>query len=167
MALIQFSDISAVKDVSYHLEDRATQYINEAEFIDLKPLLGERFYYDVVSNASESGYNILVNGGNYDFDGISITCPGLKKVLIEYAYARIVFFGNDHSTPFGLVEKVYQDGKNVERGRLKEIYKATQQIAYQYWLEVKLYLERNVSDFPKYDCSGRVGIGQFKLRHIR
>mgnify|MGYP003673376499 CR=1 FL=1 len=166
MALITLSDITAKKDVSTHLGGVATQLIEEAELVDLKPLLGEKFYYDVVTNKNEAGFSILMNGGNYTYDGFDYSCPGLKRVLIEFAYGKIVFFGNQKSTPFGNVVKTYQDGQVSDRGASKERYTESSKVAMALWNDVKLYLDR-VDLFDNWNCAVSKTSRGFKLTHIR
>lgn len=169
MALINLEDISNVKDVSKHLDKVAVQHIDDSELVDLKPLLGEKLFLDMVANATDSKYVDLLDGRSYVYDNFTYTHPGIKRVLIEFAYARITFFGNEKSTPFGLVEKNYQDGSPVTRDRAKERYKVSQQIALQLWFDVKAFLDRKSKDYEYWNCSqGTKGmLSGFKLRHIR
>ena len=169
MAIIDLIDISNTKDVSKHLDKIAIQHIDDAELVDIKPLLGEKLFLDMVANASDAKYLELLNGGNYEYDNFTFSHPGIKRVLIEFAYARITFFGNEKSTPFGLVEKNYQDGRAITRDRAKERYKASQQIALQLWFDVKAFLDRKTKEYEYWNCSqGTKGmLSGFKLKHIR
>lgn len=166
MALITLNDIRAIKDVSTHIGDVATQLIDESELVDLKPLLGEKFYYDVVVNKDDSEYDVLMNGGEYTYDGFNYTCPGLKRVLVEFSYGKLVFFGNQKSTPFGNVVKNYQDGQTVDRSASKERYTESSKVAMALWKDVKLYLDR-VDSFEYWNCSVSKNSRGFKLTHIR
>ena len=163
MALITLDDIRTYKDI-----ETSAQHIDDAELVDLKPLLGEKMYFDLVANKDETSHDILFNGGSYTYEGFEYTCPGIKMVLSEFAYARITFFGNEKSTPFGLVEKNYQDARMATRDRTKERYTASQQIAMVIWNDVRAYLDRNYSSFQYWDgCSSKWGITGFRLTHIR
>ena len=169
MPLIDLTYIGTKKDVSKHLDKVAVQHIDDAELVDLKPLLGEKLYLHMSANPNETIYVALLNGSTYTYDGFQYTHPGVKRVLAEFAYARISFFGNEKSTPYGLVEKRYDDATMIHRDRAKERYKASQQIAVQLWYEVKAFLDRNRGDYEYWNCSEGVRgmLSNYKLRHIR
>lgn len=169
MSLIDLTYITTKKDVSKHLDKVAQQHIDDAELVDLKPLLGEKLYLHLVANSGDTIYVDLLNGGEYTYNDFIYNHPGLKRVLCEFAYARITFFGNEKSTPFGLVEKNYQDGNMVSRDRAKERFKASQQVAFQLWNDVRSFLDRKTSDYEYWNCSnGTSGmLSRYKLKHIR
>lgn len=128
-------------------------FIEDAEIQDLVPLLGEKLYFDIVKNPAN--YADLLDGCNYVYDEVTIKNPGLKKVLAIFVNAKYIMFGNQSSTPFGTVEKNYQDGHHIERASRKERYKLEQQTAFIYWEQVKIYLDRNTDDYEfwAYGCS--------------
>ena len=140
--LISKSDIIEYRSISKSVtENLINNFIDEAQLLDLKPLIGESLFQEIILNVAN--YQDLLNETTYNYNGNETTSCGLKRVLIFYAYARYVMNGSVVDTPFGMVEKQFQDGKNVERISKKEIYKYNQQIANQYWLEVESYLNRN------------------------
>jgi hypothetical protein len=167
MALIDLSYLVTNKGLSSNTED-ADVYINDAELMDLEPLLGEALYHDILANENAPEYSVLIDGGDYTHNEMTIKCPGVKKVLAEYSAARITFFGNDKSTPFGFVEKNYNDARPIGRDRARERYTESTKIAYSLWSKVELYLNRNASDFDKWNnCSVQPARKNFNLRHIR
>ena len=149
MRLINKSDIIDVRQISKSVsEGIINNFIDEAQLLDLKPLIGENLYQEIVLNTSN--YHDLLNEITYNYNGSQLTSCGLKKVLIHFAYARYVMNGSTTDTPFGMVEKQFQDGRNIERTSKKEIYKYNQQIAFQYWQEVERYLNRNQELYPSW-----------------
>ncbi len=147
MRLITKSDIIEIRQISKSVtENVINNFIDEAQLLDLKPLLGEALYQGIMLNVSN--YQELLNETSYTYNGTETTSCGLKRVLIFYAYARYIMNGSVTDTPFGMVEKLFQDGKNTERISKKELYKYNQQMAYQYWQEVERYLNRNQDSYP-------------------
>lgn len=122
------------------------QHVDDAQIKELLPRLGRQFYYAIVSTPAD--YSDLLTGGSYTYNSKTYVNPGLKAVLIDYAFARWRFFGGDKDTGFGFIEKQYQDGKQVGRERNKEAYTDLLQIAEQKWHEVALFLDRNYQDYP-------------------
>lgn len=150
--LITKTEIQEHRPVSKSVKTTVlNQYVDDAEIHDLLPLLGEKFYFDIVADVSK--YVDLLGRFEYEYDDATIVSPGLKKVLAIFVNARYIMHGSQTDTPFGLVEKNYQDGKSVERGSKKERYKLEQQTAFIYWEQVKLYLDRNADDYPLWGTS--------------
>ena len=169
MAIITLSQIKQYKDVSAHLGKKADSAIENAEILDIKPLLGERMYLDMVRNIGDANYKELLNGGEYEYDDFTYTFIGLKRVLIEFAYSRILFFGSESASPVGMVEKLSQDSRHISRDRKKELYTAARQTAAELWKEVHLFLCRKSKDYEYWDVS-RTNTGAirgFKMTHIR
>jgi hypothetical protein len=75
--------------------------------------------------------------------------------------------GTPTDTPFGMIEKQFQDGNHIPRTDKKEIYKQSQQIATQYWSQVESYLNRNRNLYPLWggDCAIERRRG-FRFNHI-
>jgi hypothetical protein len=120
--------------------------IEDAEILDLMPLLGEKLYFDIVKNPAN--YTDLLEPKEYVWSESNVKSPGLKRVLVDFAWARHRMDGSQIDTPFGFVEKTTPDGTNVNRVSRKETYKQTQQTAMQYWALVSLYLDRNNALYP-------------------
>lgn len=169
MALITLTEISEYKDVSAHLGKRADSAIEDAERLDIKPLLGERMYLDMSRLLTQDKYQLLLNGGEYEYDDFTYEFAGLKRVIIEFAYARIVFFGSEKATPHGIVDKLNQDSKPITRDNKKEKYTAARQTAVELWKEVYLFLQRKKDDYVYWDLckTNPEKISGIKLTHVR
>lgn len=168
MPLITVSDIRDIKPLPANpqADARYNSLIFDSEFKELRPVLGSRFYQDLIRNIAETNYVSLMDGGEYTYQNFIYTSPGLRRVCVEYAYAYILFFGSDVVTPFGLVNKVYRDGENVDRGRAKEIYTQSKQLAWEMWTEVKDFLNRNYQDYPEWEYCQSGRSTSFKIKHI-
>lgn len=165
MPLITKSEIRKHRQISKSVKDiTINQYIDDAQITDLCPLLGEQFYFSILANPSN--YEDLLNETEYQYNGATIKMAGLKKVLSLFAYARYILHGTQTDTPFGYVEKQYQDSTPVSRPNRKEIYKSNQQTAMQYWEQVKAYLNRNATDYPFWNSGCSKTKRTFRLNKI-
>lgn len=169
MALITLNNIKEYKEVSAHLGKKADSAIEDAERLDLKPLLGEKMYLDMVRNMTAANYSLLLDGGDYEDDDFTYEFVGLKRVLVEFAFARIQFFGSETASPVGVVEKLTQDSRHVTRDRKKELYTAARQTAVELWKECKLFLIRKGSDYKHWDIqkTDSGAVRGFKMTHVR
>jgi len=165
MRLINKADISVHKQISKSVKDiTINQFVDDSQITDLLPLLGEKLYFDIQNNIAN--YTDLLNGVIYTYDGVSVEQPGLKKVLSLFVYARYIFHGTQTDTPFGYVEKQYQDGKQVNRINRKEIYTLNKQIAMQYWEQVRDYLNRESENYPLWNAECSNPKRKFRLNKI-
>ncbi len=167
MSLVDKEYVLRVTDLPATVrEQKLMSLIEDAEFIDVRPLLGEKFYADLVKDPDK--YTELLEGKDYEWDGFTYDHPGLKRVIAFFVDARFNFFGADTPSPFGMVHKDFQDGHGIDRARAKELYKDKQRKANEYWLQIKRYLDRNSKKYPYWRCDRTVkGITGFRLTHIR
>ncbi len=126
---------------------KLNQVIIEAQLQDLKPLLGERLFNDVLKDVSDTGntdgtiYTALLNGGEYTEDGCTYYNPGIKAVLANYVYGRLVMWGDVVDNPFGMTHKLNSpDSKPVDFATKKSFYNENQSFAYNLFLEVRRFL---------------------------
>jgi hypothetical protein len=62
-----------------------TPIIEQAQLIDVKPLLGDRFYFDLINNLDNEKYQPLLDGCAFTYFGISYTM--VKALLADYFMA--------------------------------------------------------------------------------
>ena len=153
--LINRAKIAQYKQIAKSVyDDVLNQNILEAQFQDLRHLLGERLYYDLLANATSSTYTDLLNGGVYTINGIARTNEGLKKCLVYYAFARYSMFGGVTDTPFNMVEKLNgQESRPVSTEFKKTIYQNNRDIAYNVWLSVEIYLRLTNNQLFTNNCN--------------
>ena len=168
MALITKSDIAEHREISRGVkDDKINPFIDDAEFQDLRPLLGDKFYSDLVANISETNYANLLNEFEYTFDGVTYKNPGLKKVLCIYAYSRYILFGSFTDTAFGFVQKSNQDSTPVGDSQKRNIYTQERNTAFNYWCEVEKFINRNKSDYPLWNSGNSTKKrGRFRISKI-
>lgn len=145
--LITRSQLQQYKQVSNtpH-DDKLNEQIRDAQLLDLQPILGENLYNKIL--ADTASYTALLDGGTYEYEGVTYTNYGLRMVLSYFAYARYIYFGSQIDTPFSLVEKLNDNSRPVEQPQKKTIYQMNRDAAYQLWLNVENYLIRtNNADF--------------------
>lgn len=147
--IITATEFKAAREVSASVKDsKINPIIEDTELIELIPRLGRLLYNDLISTPEGAENAALLAGGTYEYGGNTYTHSGVKKVLIDFAYAYYRFLGVDTDTPFGFVEKQTPDGRHTERNRNKEMFTHYKQVAEQRWGEVSLFLDRNSDTYP-------------------
>lgn len=140
--LITRNDIARYRQISKTPnDDKLNEMILDAQLLDLAPLLGEKLFTAIT--ASPENYDLLLNGGIYEHDGVSYSCYGLKMVLSYFTYARYVMFSSIISAPISIVEKLNPDSKPVEPHSKKSIYGINRDSAFKIWQNVENYLLRS------------------------
>lgn len=166
--LITKENIGTYREVSRSVSDKKINpHIEDAQYLDLRPLLGERMYQALVKDYQETNYAALMEGGEYTFNGNTYNNPGLIKVLSIFAYARYIVFGSYTDTGFGLVQKSNQDSTPVPESAKRNIHTKERDTAMQYWFEVVNFLNRKSINYPlwKSNCSTSRP-GKFRISKI-
>ena len=154
MPWINREEIAKHREVSKNVkEDKINPHIEDAQFLDVRPLLGNDLY-NLIDGDLQSIPNIeLLEGGQYTIDKGTFFNPGLNKVLSIFSYARYMLHGSFTDTGFGLVEKSSQDSQAVSAASKRDLYTRDRETAMQYWFEVKKFLDRNTDSFPSWKKS--------------
>ena len=156
--LIDKTEIIKYRQISKSVrDDKINPHIEDAEFLDLKTLLGELLYNDIVANPTEVNNIKLLDPLTYTYEDYNYQHLGLKRVLCIFSYSRYVLFGSYTDTGFGFVEKSTQDSVAVGDTHKRNVYKKEQDTAYKYWNEIRKYLDRNIEIYPLWnvDCESR------------
>ena len=158
--------IRTVRDLSHNIKDtKINPIISDAQIEDLRPLLGDEFFYMIVTDPTS--YSDLIGETKYfTKDGKESFSFGLERVVSEFAYARYKFDSTDISTPNGLVQKQNENAANTTRDRAKELYTAQSKIAVQYWLSVERYLINNRDLYPEFR-NDRRKVNNVKTTYLR
>lgn len=165
--LITKTDILEYRQISKSVRsDVLNMHIIDAQFTDVQKLLGMEFYNDLILNYSDTKYQTLLNGGTYEYNGTTYTNVGLKAVIVHYFYARYVLTGSQIDTAFGRVEKLSNDSEKVDYSGKKTVSKMNQQSAFTYWENVKLFLDRNNSDYELWNNNCIRKNGTFRISKI-
>ena len=153
MALINTTIIREFRPLSesFKTDDSyITSFIDEAEELDLKKLLGEQLYIDFNRNVTDAKYQTLLDGGNYMRSGntFEYTFSGIKEILSYYAYGRFLFFGSDLNTKNGVVKKSVERAVQLTRERKKELFKYNQRIALKKFQSTRDFLNNSKTVYP-------------------
>lgn len=163
--LIQLSDISAIESISANTDfnKKIRPHIIKAQDLDVRPLLGEQLWLDVLGNIGN--YVNLLNEHTYTYKDKKYQHPGLKAVIVEYTLSRYKPAINIHDTPFGLVEKENPYSTRVsDKTIAREVSRFTS-AAETYWLRVKRYLDHHKDTITKWEpCSAHVKLTGNGLR---
>ncbi len=122
-------------------------YIEAAQFEDLKPLLGEDLYNEMLrditaTSAGGGTYPNLLNEYNYSWKSKNYTNPGANKVLAFFAAARYRYVGQDTDTALGYQGLEGQNMRKSDEQRNRNMYTHLRKSAEAYWVEVERYLNR-------------------------
>lgn len=147
--LISKATILKYRQISKSVDETLiNQSINDAELLDLKPLLGELLYNDLTTNILDVKYQELMNGKSYTYNGSTYIFKGIESVLANFAYARYIVFSSYVDTPFGLVTKNSQDSQAVSESNKRAMSKSAEQTAYSYFNAIRDFLNRNETTYP-------------------
>lgn len=165
--LIDKDDILKYREIARSVRDeKINPFIQDAELLDLRKMIGESLYRDLKVNFQDQKYELLWKGGNYTHNGETYSFQGLEIVLCLLAYARYMMFGSVTDTPFGLVEKSFQDSTPVPAITKKTLYTENRRAAGEYFQDVKLFLNRKKGDYPVDRNICRGGNSSFRISKI-
>jgi hypothetical protein len=159
ITLITPTTLQRYEDIAQNIKrERIKVFIQKAQELDLKPLLGYALYYDLMKHLETDGnlkddapqyYKDLLNGSEYlDEDGHIVLYQGLQPVLAYLTFARFIEADAVHYTATGPVTKRYD---NTDAVSAKEIVKLVQQqrgTANAYANETERFLLDHHDDFP-------------------
>jgi hypothetical protein len=161
--LINRAGIAKYKQISKSVhDDKLNDVIRQVQIDEIRPLLGERLFNDLIQNTEN--YNDLMEGGTYEYRNITYTNYGLEAVLAYYVYAYYTMFGGVTDTPFSMVNKVNPgQSEPIEYSFKKAMFTTNKNSAFNIWNNVRLYLIRTENPFFR-ACD--VKQNNFKIRKI-
>lgn len=154
---------STVRSVSTNIDDtKMLSFITEAQLQDIKPVIGDSLYIDLLKYANRSEtdpvneiYDALMDGAIYQYNDVDYMFAGLRFALNYYAYARIVKFGDGNVTRFGFVNKQDQYSSRHDIAEKQMEYKDATKTADTVMQDCIRFIEHNIESFPKY-AAGKV-----------
>lgn len=149
--LTSATDFAAYRELSVNIDDaaRINPYIAQAQQFDVKPLLGELLFKDLIDNPTTTENELLLSGGSYTYQSANYDFAGLKAVIIFFAYARFLENQNINITRFGIVFKNNADvSERVDEKTLQRLVQQSRNQAQAYWDECGKYLQRNAGLYP-------------------
>lgn len=158
--LITYSQVTYKHITSNLPASKFNMYLEEAQELDVRPLLGDELYIDLLDEAAESPqfstYSDLMNGSVYQYGTIPkrYKHEGLVAVLSYYTYSRYLASAGSNSTPFGMVEKVNEYSKPTSEKRIASLIAQAQSGGRARWERVQRFLIHKRADYPLYrSCS--------------
>jgi hypothetical protein len=153
--LISITDIVEFKPLSLNVNvaKQLDPYILEAQEFNLKPVLGDPLYLDLLENLEN--YDNLFLPYTYEWDGYKYAHNGIKASLIYWTYSRYLSNGNSHSTAFGMVQKLNEFSTPLDPKEISRQVKQTESGAIAYQQQYLEYLCRFATDYPLYNVGGK------------
>lgn len=155
--LITQADIIAIESYSSNtdFEKKLRPYIIDAQDFHVRELIGEEFWIDLCVNPGN--YPDLLSEKIYTYGGHTYQHPGLKAVIVEYAYSLYKGDANVHDTPYGLQMKKNDYSEAVPESTVARHVKRGQSQAEAYWKRVEAYLDRFRSAYPLWRLGCNIG----------
>jgi hypothetical protein len=149
--ILTVNELQSFKDIGEKPDaKKVNPIIEQAQITELKDLLGQHFYFDVLSNLEASNYQDLLSGSSFTCNGISFYQDGLKALLADYFMSKYVLQVNTNFTPFGATVKQSESSLPADRNSLKDISTQQLQLAGSRWETIKMYLDNNTILFPNW-----------------
>lgn len=149
--IVTANEVKNYKDIGNKVdENKINTIIEQAQITDLKSALGDRFYFDLLSNLSKPEYQDLLTGSTFNYVGINYQHDGIKALLSDYFMSKYVLSVNTTFTPFGAVIKQSNDSEPTDRNSLKDISTQQLQLAGSRLEIIKIYLNAHPNLFPNW-----------------
>jgi|SRR5690606_3306032 len=153
--LITQDDLRRFRPTAEFNEARIVPYILEAQELDIKPLLNEVLYYDLIQNMNEPKYKLLVYGGEYTYRDKTYSFNGLVASLSYFTLARFIQSNPLNITSFGVVVKTTTQSQPADSAAIRAEVNSLKSSAMGYQREVERFLERHPNDYPLYADNGK------------
>lgn len=156
--LINRSDIVPYAQIAINAREEETlqPHILSAQNIDIRPILGDALWTDLITNSVDAKYQTLLNGGTYtNENGDVITFQGLKASISCYTYARYIMYKNAVDTPFGVVSKKTEFSEQADTKLIMSIASDKRNEGGLYLNNCILFLQANETDYPLFGTTAR------------
>lgn len=151
ITIVDFAPFKAISD-NLNTTKKLVPYIVDAQQFDIKGLLGNAFFLDLVNDIIGSPslvkYADLWNGCEWTFGGRTYRHEGLKTVLVHYTYSRYAMNANMEETAFGIVTKKEDNSDPVSDKTIQRKIDNAKSGAASYWKDVEWFLNDNYSAYP-------------------
>ena len=146
--------------------ERILAYITEAEQMNIKPVLGDRLFLDILQNGEvNEQYKVLLNGGTYTAkDGGIYTFVGLKCCVAYFVFAKNVMVGDFQTTRFGVVMKESDYASHISTKERSDCYNDTLEAANGYLRDCLRYCSH--VGIPTGNLGAQRASGGIKIRKI-
>ncbi len=167
--LLEKEDFEPHVQISYSGEfDRFMQpHILNAQLYDLRPVLGDALYVDMVKNRNDANYLRLLDGDEYTYNNVTYFFQGIKKALVHYSYARYALRSGATDTATGLVVKTTEFSQPLDEKAVARESEYHRNLAVAALNDCVDFIVRNKSDYPLYysaNCDDRGTAARGKIR---
>lgn len=139
--LITVEEFKIFRDVGNKVdESKVEECIDLAQDSDVYESLGD-FYFKVLKNKDHADYAALMNGSEFEVDGVTMIHKGVKKWVADLVYSRYIQNVNVQMTAFGAHSKRSEDSSAIDRNHGKDLAKQAQIDAGNKFKVIKRYLE--------------------------
>ena len=153
--LINKAKVAAILQVAIGFNDAEFEvFIREAQDFDLKPLLCEDFYFELVAKKEDEYWKKLIDGGDYEFEEKPFFFRGFADVLSYFTYARFIRKSNGVSTSHGFVNKTTPHSTPLDTAEKNNLYYKYKKDANIIFEDVKKFIERNIETYPSWNECG-------------
>ena len=156
---------------SINFDKNLKQFVLDAQEFELRIFMGESFFLslmeDFEGDPSLDLYEDLFNGIRYTYQGNEYECPGIKRLLVQYAHARYIAEDGATSTAFGYRNKSHEQSEAVDPKILGAKSAKARSAATVLEDRIKLYLDRHSDQYPLWKCTNKKRtVGGFKISAI-
>lgn len=146
--------------------EKILAYIVEAEQMNIKPVLGDKLFLDILAHGEEKEeYQTLLNGGTYTSrDGGVYSFVGLKCCLAYFVFAKNVMMGDFQTTRFGVVLKEADFSSHISTKERSDCYNDTLEVANSYLRDCLRYCSH--IGIPTGNIGSQRASGGIKIRKI-
>lgn len=158
--LITIENIKEFRPLSASLPAARLQpYIQEAQQLDLKRLLGNALYYDFMTNydnvsATYDKYRDLLNGKAYTYAGNTVEHPGLTGYLSYCTLARFMANNQVNATSFGVVQKDWDGSTPVDAQTIRQVVSELRSNALALEDDIRNFLSANATTYSLWAPDG-------------
>lgn len=154
------------EDLTVNIEDvRLKVFIKKAQDLDLKPFLGDVFFYDLLKKLvfntdgtvkpvdTPEEYVNLINGCEYqDTQGNYMQFPGLIPALVYWSFARFVEADSIHYTATGPVTKLRDESEALKPAEITKLVQQQRSVANAHANDIVKFLEikKSIYKFWRY-----------------
>lgn len=136
-------------------ESRINPYIQEAQQLDLKRLLGPALFVDFLAKfddaaqgATYTNYQLLFKGTTYTYGGYTVEHPGLIGYLAYSALARLYANNQINVVKYGLVQKLSDKSEALSDKAVQMAVDELRSNALALQADIVRYLNTNIVTFP-------------------
>lgn len=167
--LITLNDLKFLRPTAELDGVRYEPYCLEAQDQDLRPILGDGLFYDLMNEFYDTGddmytaYQELINGKAYSYNGQTIYFDGIKPMLGYFTLARLIQNHSTNITRFGVVTKVTQQSQPVDAQTVRQVVNELRSNAQTYINQAKQFLLHNQTTYTLYTGSDNSGNTSFRI----